>query len=73
MHGIYSAYICWNGKLAKQFVKTAVKITIQLTQTKGSALKANISNQAVHTLIRNGQLNEDLSARKKLYKTVNIR
>merc|ERR1712142_501392 len=43
MHGIYSAYVCWNGKLAKQFVKTTVKITTSITETKGSILKTNIS------------------------------
>ena len=33
MHGMYSAYVCWNGKIAKQFAKQIVKITASMTQT----------------------------------------
>ena len=70
MQGIYSAYVSWNGKIAKQFVKITVKITASMTQATGSTSKLNISNQAVHALLRNGQCNEDLAARAKLYKMV---
>jgi len=70
MQGMYSAYVCWNGKIAKQFAKQIVKITASMTQTKGSTLKMNISNQAIHALLRNTQCNEDMAARKNLYKMV---
>ena len=70
MHGMYSAYVCWNGKIAKQFAKQIVKITASMTQTQGSVLKMNISNQAIHALLRNTQCNEDMAARKNLYKMV---
>ena len=70
MQGIYSAYVSWNGKIAKQFVKTTVKITSSMTQATGSTSKMNISNQAIHALLRNGQCNEDMAARTKLYKMV---
>ena len=72
MHGMYSAYVCWNGKIAKQFAKQIVKITASMTQTKGSALKVNISNQALHALLRNTQCNQDMAAKKKLYKMVRL-
>ena len=70
MQGIYSAYVSWNGKIAKQFVKVTVKITSSMTQATGSKSKMNISNQAIHALLRNAQCNEDLAARTKLYKMV---
>ena len=70
MHGMYSAYNCWNGKIAKQFVKQVVKITASMTQTKGSTLKMNISNQAIHALLRNAQCKEDMAARNNLFKMV---
>jgi hypothetical protein len=41
-----------------------------MTQTKGSTLKMNISNQAIHALLRNAQCKEDMAAGKKSFKMV---
>merc|ERR1719427_1076545 len=70
MNGLYSAYVSWKGKIAKQFVKNTVKITKSITETKGSTIKTNISNQAVHALLMNSKSNTDVSARQDLFKTV---
>ena len=70
MHSIYSAYVSWNGKIAKHLIKDTVKKLQEMTPPKGSTLKINISNQAIHALLRNGQCNQDLAARTKLCKMV---
>ena len=70
MHSVYSAYVGWNGKLAMQMVTDTVDKLSLMAQSKGSTLKINISNQAIHVLLRNGQCNADLAARTKLCKMV---